>query len=80
MPQFAATVLVLSLLFTSWTNSKAASPVRVIATTTVVADLVEQVGGDLVVVERLMADGVDPHSYRATPRDIERWPTRTWRA
>ena len=72
MPRIAATVLVLSLLFTSLTNSKAASPVRVIATTTVVADLVEQVGGELVVVESLMADGVDPHSYRATPRDIDR--------
>ena len=45
MPRIATTVLVLSLLFTSLTNSKAASPVRVIATTTVVADLVEQVGG-----------------------------------
>ena len=33
---------------------------------------VEQVGGELVVVESLMADGVDPHSYRATPRDIAR--------
>ena len=55
-----------------WNNSNAASPIRVTATTTVVADLVEQVGGDLVVVESLMADGVDPHSYRATPRDIDR--------
>ena len=72
MPRIATTVLVLSVLFTSLTNSKAASPVRVIATTTVVADLVEQVGGELVVVESLMADGVDPHSYRATPRDIDR--------
>ncbi|HBP81286.1 MAG TPA: manganese transporter, partial [Planctomycetaceae bacterium] len=72
MPRIATTVLVLSLLFTSLTNSKAASPVRVIATTTVVADLVEQVGGELVVVESLMADGVDPHSYRATPRDIDK--------
>ena len=72
MSRIAAIVLVLSLLFTSLTNSKAASSVRVIATRTVVADLVEQVGGDLVVVESLMGDGVDPHSYRATPRDIDK--------
>ena len=57
MPRISALVLVFSLLSTSWSNSKAASSVRVIATTTVVADLVEQVGGDLVVVESLMADG-----------------------
>ncbi len=50
----------------------AAAVVRVVATTTVVADLVRQVGGDRVEVESLMADGVDPHSYRATPRDADR--------
>ena len=72
MPRISAIALVFLLLSTSWNNSKAASSVRVIATTTIVADLVEQVGGDRVVVESLMADGVDPHSYRATPRDIDR--------
>ncbi|MFM7249658.1 MAG: metal ABC transporter solute-binding protein, Zn/Mn family [Planctomycetaceae bacterium] len=45
---------------------------RVLATTTVVADLVRQVGGDRVAVECLMAPGIDPHSYRATPRDADR--------
>ena len=72
MPRIVNVVLVLSLLLASWNTLEAASPIRVIATTTVVADLVKQVGGDLVVVESLMADGVDPHSYRATPRDIDR--------
>jgi manganese/zinc/iron transport system substrate-binding protein len=72
MPRIVNVILVLSLLLASWNNLEAASPIRVIATTTIVADLVEQVGGDLVVVESLMADGVDPHSYRATPRDIDR--------
>lgn len=52
--------------------STAAAEVRVVATTTVVADLVRQVGGERVSVESLMADGVDPHSYRATPRDADR--------
>jgi len=45
---------------------------RVVATTTVVADLVRQVGGDRVVVECLMPPGIDPHSYKATPRDADR--------
>lgn len=44
----------------------------VMATTTVVADLVRQVGGDRVAVDCLMAAGIDPHSYRATPRDADR--------
>ena len=72
MPRIVNVILVLFLLLASWNNLEAATPIRVIATTTIVADLVEQVGGDLVVVESLMADGVDPHSYRATPRDIDR--------
>jgi len=45
--------------------------IRVVATTTVVADLVRQVGGDRVEVECLMAAGIDPHSYKPTPRDAD---------
>ena len=47
-------------------------PLRVVATTTVVADLVRQVGGDRVTVDCLMAPGIDPHSYKPTPRDADR--------
>jgi len=46
--------------------------VAVLATTTVVADLVREVAGPGVAVDCLMPPGVDPHSYRATPRDAER--------
>lgn len=45
---------------------------RVVATTTIVADLVRQVAGDRVIVDCLLAPGIDPHSYKATPRDAER--------
>jgi manganese/zinc/iron transport system substrate-binding protein len=44
----------------------------VLATTTVVADLVREVAGPHVEVDCLMGPGVDPHSYRATPRDAGR--------
>jgi len=49
--------------------------VRVLATTTVVADLVRQVGGERVEVSCLMAAGIDPHSYKPTPRDADRLAT-----
>ena len=49
-----------------------AGVVRVVATTTVVADLVRQIGQDRVEVDCLMAPGIDPHSYKATPRDADR--------
>jgi manganese/zinc/iron transport system substrate-binding protein len=45
---------------------------RVLATTTVVADLVRQVAGDRADVECLMGPGIDPHSYRPTPADADR--------
>ena len=52
------------------------APVRgkplVVATTTIVADLVRQVAGDRVTIDCLMGDGIDPHSYKATPRDADR--------
>lgn len=44
-------------------------PVRVVCTTTIVADVVKRVGGDRVEVESLMGPGVDPHQYIATPGD-----------
>jgi manganese/zinc/iron transport system substrate-binding protein len=45
---------------------------RVVATTTIVADLVRQVAGGRAEVDCLLAAGIDPHSYKATPRDAER--------
>ena len=45
---------------------------QVLATTTVVADLVRQVAGDRVAVDCLMGPGIDPHGYKATPRDADR--------
>jgi manganese/zinc/iron transport system substrate-binding protein len=45
---------------------------RVLATTTVVDDLVRQVAGDRVTIDCLMGPGIDPHSYKATPRDADR--------
>jgi len=43
---------------------------RVVVTTTIVADAVRQVGGDYVTVESLMAAGVDPHKYTPTAGDL----------
>lgn len=44
--------------------------IRVVATTGMVADLVERVGGGHVRVEQLMAAGIDPHQYKAVPDDV----------
>src|SRR4030095_4688242 len=45
---------------------------RVTATTTIVADLVRQIGGDRVEIAALMGAGVDPHLYKASAGDVHR--------
>ncbi len=47
----------------------AAKPV-VVTTTTMVTDMVKEVGGDDVTVIPLMGPGVDPHLYKPSARDI----------
>ncbi len=44
---------------------------RVVATTTIVGDVVAQVGGEHIDLHVLLPPGVDPHSYQPTPRDLE---------
>ncbi|WP_298851892.1 zinc ABC transporter substrate-binding protein [uncultured Ruegeria sp.] len=62
----AALALALSLPVTAW----AEAPLKVVATTGMIADAVRQVGGDQVEVKGLMGPGVDPHAYRQTRSDI----------
>lgn len=46
--------------------------IRVVATTSMIAELVSEVGGDRVEVEGLMGPGVDPHLYKASEGDVAR--------
>ncbi|MFY7897123.1 MAG: metal ABC transporter solute-binding protein, Zn/Mn family [Phycisphaerales bacterium] len=43
---------------------------RVVATTAMVADIVERLGGDRIAVETLLGPGTDPHLYKPTPSDM----------
>ena len=43
---------------------------NVIATTTIIADVVNQIGGENVNIESLMGPGVDPHLYKASAGDV----------
>lgn len=73
-------LLVVSLLFVlgcgSETQNKGGKDqngkVEVVATTTMLTDLVKQIGKDHVHVTGLMKAGVDPHLYQATAGDVER--------
>jgi zinc/manganese transport system substrate-binding protein/manganese/iron transport system substrate-binding protein len=47
-----------------------AGRVRVVATTTVIADFVRNAGGDRVAVTQILAPNVDPHEYEPSPADL----------
>ena len=69
-------IITLSLFFLfagcAQTESKAESTdrLKVVATTTMLTDLVNEIGGDAVEVEGLMGPGIDPHGYQPTPSDV----------
>ncbi len=48
----------------------AAGPLKVVATTGMIADIVRQVGAERVKVRQLMGEGVDPHLYKTTRSDV----------
>jgi zinc/manganese transport system substrate-binding protein len=47
----------------------AAQGIRVVTTTTVLADFARNVAGDSATVESLLPPGADPHAYQPTPQD-----------
>jgi manganese/zinc/iron transport system substrate-binding protein len=51
-------------------GSLSSREIKIVATTSMVTDLVERVGGERVDVEGLMGPGVDPHLYKASEGDV----------
>lgn len=73
----ALSIMVLGLLMSCTSAEEEIPPledraIRVVATTSIVADLVRAVGGADVSVESLMGPGVDPHLYKASARDVSK--------
>lgn len=69
--RFAITaILALLALPLAPLRAAAEEPLKIVATTGMIADAARQVGGDLVEVRALMGPGVDPHAYRQTRSDI----------
>ena len=68
--------LILSLLLLAacdgGTGSTGDGTLSVVATTGMIGDAAQQIGGDLVEVTTLMGPGVDPHLYKASAGDVGR--------
>ena len=72
----AAAGLTLMLFGAGCSNSAGPGPVgsgplKVVATTSIIADAVRNVGGEFVAVTTLMPAGTDPHNYLPTSADTE---------
>ena len=52
------------------TDTPADGKLRIVTTTTMLTDLVRNIGGDSVSVQGLMGSGVDPHLYKASEGDV----------
>lgn len=50
--------------------SKQKDTLKIVATTTIAADLIREVGGSRVEVQSLMNPGIDPHLYQASAGDV----------
>lgn len=50
----------------------AEATLNVVATTSMIADLAKEIGGDHVTVTGLMGPGIDPHLYKASEGDVAR--------
>jgi manganese/zinc/iron transport system substrate-binding protein len=51
-------------------QSEKSKKLRIVTTTTMITDLVKNIGGDYVEINGLMGAGVDPHLYKASEGDV----------
>jgi len=63
-------LLLASVVLTTGVIAADTAPLKVVCTTTILADLARQVGGGRVEVVSLMRAGADPHTYQPTPDDV----------
>jgi manganese/zinc/iron transport system substrate-binding protein len=70
-----STILSLTLLLTGCSapainTDSSKDKLNIVATTTMLADLVSSIGGERVTVNGLMGPGIDPHLYQASAGDV----------
>jgi len=53
-------------------ETKESGKLNIVTTTTMITDLVKNIGGDLVELNGLMGAGVDPHLYKASEGDVSK--------
>ncbi|MBV7270132.1 metal ABC transporter solute-binding protein, Zn/Mn family [Winogradskyella luteola] len=72
MKKQVAILLILLTTFCCENETKTNGKLNVVTTTTMITDLVKNIGGNIVNVEGLMGSGVDPHLYKASEGDVSK--------
>lgn len=62
----------ISLIFSCKNDQNNNGNLNVVTTTTLITDLVTQIGGDKLNIQGLMGTGVDPHLYKASEGDVSK--------
>ncbi len=62
--------ILLILVFLATTTSAQDVPLQIVTTTTIIADVAQNVGGHLVNVTALIPPDADAHAFQLTPRDL----------
>lgn len=71
MQRFILSILFLSIIISCKKEQKQENQnLNVVTTTTMITDLVKNIGGDAITVTGLMGAGVDPHLYKASEGDV----------
>ena len=73
MKKIICAICLFTLLITSCKNeTKNNGKLNVVTTTSMITDLVKNIGGDAINLEGLMGSGVDPHLYKASEGDVSK--------
>ncbi len=72
MTKRAITILAVIIVLGCKNNKQRNGKLNVVVTTSMLTDLVKNIGGDLINIQGLMGAGVDPHLYKASEGDVSK--------
>ncbi len=72
MTKRAITILAVIIVLGCKNNKQGNGKLNVVVTTSMLTDLVKNIGGDLINIQELMGAGVDPHLYKASEGDVSK--------
>lgn len=72
MKKLIVTLCIMLTLVGCGTNNEKEEKLQIVSSYSIITDMLNQVGGDLVDVHNLVPTGTDPHTYEPLPEDIKK--------